>query len=309
MRRSMAMCGTFLALVLTAPLAGDDLVEIPAELGTEGYAESGDVKIHYVTKGTGPLLVMIHGFPDYWYSWRYQMPALAEHFQVVAIDQRGYNKSGQPTGVENYAVEKLVEDVAAVIRHLGGEKAVVCGHDWGGLVAWSFAMQHPEMTDRLIICNLPHPRGLFRELASNPQQQRNSQYARNFQAMDPEKVNPQSFALFLKFREPDERKRYLAAFKASSGEGMVNYYKANYPREPYSDSPPDLPPVKCPVLMFHGLKDVALLPGALAGTWDWIDNELTIVTLPNASHWVHWDEADTVTQKMLAWLVPAPKSE
>jgi pimeloyl-ACP methyl ester carboxylesterase len=107
---------TLLIAGLVCPLMGEDaLVEVPAELGTEGFAESGDVKIHYVTKGEGPLLVMIHGFPDYWYSWRYQMPALSKHFKVVAIDQRGYNKSGQPTGVENYVVDKLVEDVAAVI--------------------------------------------------------------------------------------------------------------------------------------------------------------------------------------------------
>lgn len=273
-----------------------------AELGTEGFAPSGDIKIHYVTAGEGPLLIMIHGFPDYWYSWRYQMPALAEHFKVVAIDQRGYNKSGQPTGIENYTIEKLAEDVANVIRHFGEEKAVVCGHDWGGLVAWTFAMQYPEMTDRLMICNLPHPRGLFRELANNPEQQKNSQYARNFQKQDPAKVNPEGYALFLKFKSNEVRKHYRNAFKASSAEGMLNYYKANYPRPPYTDAPPDLPPVKCPVLMFHGLKDTALLPGALAGTWDWIDNELTIVTLPNASHWVHWDEAETVTQKMVGWL-------
>src|SRR6516225_9758798 len=92
------------------------------DLGEEGYADSGGVKIHYVTLGKGPLVVLIHGFPDYWYTWRDQMPALAKHFQVVAIDQRGYNKSDQPKGVENYAMEKLVEDVDAVRRHFKSEK-------------------------------------------------------------------------------------------------------------------------------------------------------------------------------------------
>jgi pimeloyl-ACP methyl ester carboxylesterase len=165
-------------------------------------------------------------------------------------------------------------------------------------------MQHPDRISRLIICDLPHPRGLTRELANNPDQQRNSQYARTFQAMAPEKVKPESFALFLKFKVPDERKRYLAAFKASSGEGMINYYKANYPREPYTEATQEFPKVTCPVLMFHGLKDTALLPGALAGTWDWIDNELTLVTFPEAGHWVHWDHADQVTRKMVDWLRP-----
>ena len=94
------------------------------------------------------------------------MPALATDFHVVAIDQRGYNLSSQPDGVENYAIAKLVDDVTAVVRRFGiGGKAVIVGHDWGGMVAWSFAMAHPDLTDRLIVLNLPHPRGLTRELA------------------------------------------------------------------------------------------------------------------------------------------------
>src|SRR5262245_8305703 len=107
-----------LALVLPAPASAEDL-------GEEGFADSGDVKIHYVAAGKGPLVVLIHGFPDYWYSWRDQMPALAKHFQVVAIDQRGYNKSGQPRGVENYTVEKLVGDVDAVLKHFKQDKAIL----------------------------------------------------------------------------------------------------------------------------------------------------------------------------------------
>lgn len=107
-----------------------------AELGEDGFADSDGVKIHYVTMGKGPLVVLIHGFPDYWYTWRKQMPALAEHFTVVAIDQRGYNKSDQPEGVENYTMDKLVGDVVAVVDHFKQEKAVIVGHDWGGMVAW-----------------------------------------------------------------------------------------------------------------------------------------------------------------------------
>jgi pimeloyl-ACP methyl ester carboxylesterase len=154
------------------------------DLGTHGFARSGDVKIHYVTSGEGPLVVMIHGFPDYWYTWRKQIPELAKHFQVVAIDQRGYNKSDQPEGVENYAMLKLVGDVRAVIEHFGRERAVIVGHDWGGAVAWTFAMQHPGLTDRLVILNLPHLNGLRRELANNPDQQKASGYARHFQTAE-----------------------------------------------------------------------------------------------------------------------------
>ena len=147
-----------------------------------GYAVSeGGVKIHYATLGSGPLVVMIHGFPDFWYSWRHQMAALSESSQVVAIDQRGYNLSDKPKGVEQYDMRLLVADVAAVIRHLGRDKATIVGHDWGGMVAWQFAMQVPAMTERLIVLNLPHPRGLVRELRTNPEQIKNSAYARAFQ--------------------------------------------------------------------------------------------------------------------------------
>lgn len=272
------------------------------ELGTEGFADSNGVKIHYVTAGKGPLLILIHGFPDFWYSWREQIPALAENFQVVAIDQRGYNKSDQPEGVENYSMDKLVADVAAVVKHFQQDKAVIVGHDWGGMVAWTFAMQHPDMTDRLIILNLPHPKGLMRELANNPEQQKNSAYARNFQHPDAaSQMTPGMLVGWVKDKEA--REKYLEAFKRSSIEGMLNYYKANYPREPYEENArQDLPQVKCPVLMFHGLKDNALLPGALNDTWKWIDNELTIVTIPEAGHFVQQDAAETVTKNMVRWL-------
>src|SRR5579864_3142484 len=149
-----------------------------------GYADSNGVKIHYASLGSGPLIIMIHGFPDFWYTWRNQMEALSDSYQCVAIDQRGYNLSDKPKGVENYSMALLVSDVAAVIKSLGREKAIIVGHDWGGFVAWTFAMTNPQMTDKLIILNLPHPRGLMRELARNPQQQKNSQYARNFQLPD-----------------------------------------------------------------------------------------------------------------------------
>ena len=145
-------------------------------------ADNDGVNIHYVTLGVGPLVVMIHGFPDFWYLWRDYLAALSDDYQVVAIDQRGYNQSDKPTGVDRYTYEFLVNDVAAVIEDTGHESATVVGHDWGGAVAWQFAMRRPEMTDQLVIFNFPHPRGLQRELALNDQQNQNSAYARRFQA-------------------------------------------------------------------------------------------------------------------------------
>jgi pimeloyl-ACP methyl ester carboxylesterase len=177
---------------------------------------------------------MIHGFPDFWYTWRDQMEALSTNYQVVAIDQRGYNLSDKPKGVENYDMRLLVGDVAAVVKHLKRDKAIIVGHDWGGIVAWTFAMTMPDMTDKLIILNLPHPRGLTRELAHNPQQQKNSQYARNFQQPDAHtRLKAEQLAGWVK--DPEAKKKYVEAFNKSDFEAMLNYYKRNYPREPYTE--------------------------------------------------------------------------
>jgi epoxide hydrolase 4 len=287
----------YLALLLGSALG---LPARAAEIGEDGYADNNGVKIHYVTLGQGPLVVLLHGFPDFWYSWRDQMPALAKKHQVVALDLRGYNLSDKPEGVENYAMDKLVGDVLAVLKHLKRDKATVVGHDWGGAIAWAFAMTHPDKIERLIILNLPHPRGLQRELANNPEQQKNSAYARNFQKLEAAGlVKPEMLTFWVK--EPDARKKYLEALKRSSMEGMLNYYKANYPREPYK-ADRELPPVKCRVLMIHGLKDIYLLPGALNDTWKWVEKDLTLVTVPDAGHFVHRDAPEFVTKTMVRWL-------
>jgi pimeloyl-ACP methyl ester carboxylesterase len=276
-----------------------------------GYAVSdAGVKIHYATLGTGPLVVMVHGFPDFWYSWRHQMTALADSFQVVAIDQRGYNLSDKPKGVEQYAMPLLVGDVAAVIRHLGRDKATIVGHDWGGVVAWQFAMNLPAMTERLVILNLPHPRGLIRELQTNPEQIKNSEYARVFQRGAPtdaavffgQPMTAQTISGWVK--DPAARKRYVEAFERSDFDAMLNYYKANYPKASGPDlvSLPELPKVKAPVLMFHGLGDRALHSNGLAGTWDWVEQDLTLVTVPAAGHFVQQDAADLVSSTMKWWL-------
>ena len=295
----------FKLLLITAAvlLASSVQISLAEELGEDGFVDSDGVKIHYVTAGKGPLVVLIHGFPDFWYTWRAQMPELAKHFQVVAVDMRGYNKSDQPSGVENYALPKLVGDIDAVVKHFKQDKAIIVGHDWGGIVAWTYAMTFPEKTDRLVILNLPHPKCLARELANNPEQQKNSSYAREFQKPDAaSKVFPEQLTFWVK--DPEAKKKYVEAFKRSSMEGMLNYYKANYPREPYTYSEADVkfPPVKCPVLMFHGLKDMALLPGALNDTWKYLDKDLTLITIPGAGHFVQQDAADKVTRSMVSWL-------
>jgi pimeloyl-ACP methyl ester carboxylesterase len=293
-----------LAILLLAGLISTEAFAVGPDFDQKvehGYADSNGVKIHYASIGKGPLILMIHGFPDFWYTWRDQMEALSPNYQVVAIDQRGYNLSDKPVGVENYDVRLLVGDVAAVMKHLGREKAIIVGHDWGGLVAWTFAMTMPEKTDKLIICNLPHPRGLNHELATNPKQQANAQYARNFQQPDwAKKLTPEALVFWVK--DPEVKKRYIEAFKRSDFEAMLNYYKRNYPREPYTEDTSPVIKVKAPVLMIHGLGDTALLAGALNNTWDYLDSDLTLVTIPGAGHFVQQDASDMVTRSMKMWL-------
>jgi pimeloyl-ACP methyl ester carboxylesterase len=155
----------------------------------------------------------------------------------------------------------------------------------------------------LILLNLPHPRGMLRELAHNKEQEKNSEYARNFQRPEAAKmVTPEMLAFWVK---DADRKKYIEALKRSSMEGMLNYYKANYPRPPYADRP--LPPVKCPVLMIHGLKDTYLLPGALNDTWKWVEKDLTLVTVPTAGHFVQRDEPEFVARTMVRWLTDGEK--
>ena len=233
----MLLSNTIRTIAVTATFLGWSVIPVRAEDAkvTHHNAHNDGVKIHYATAGdSGPLVVMIHGFPDFWYSWNEQIKALQSTHRVAAMDLRGYNRSDKPKGLENYAIPKLVSDVASVIRDMGEKKAVIVGHDWGGMVAWQFAMMKPEMTDRLIVLNLPHPKGLNREWANNPDQQRNSQYARNFQQPDAHKqLDAERLIRWVKGEA--KRAKYIEAMKRSDFESMLNYYKRNYPRPPYKE--------------------------------------------------------------------------
>jgi epoxide hydrolase 4 len=278
---------------------------VDAVEGQSRFVPVNGVRLHVMEFGPadGPPVLLLHGFPEFWWGWRAQLEPLARAgFRVWAADQRGYNLSDKPVGVENYDMRLLVGDVVAVIRHLGQQKAIVVGHDWGGMVAWQLAMNVPEVVDRLIILNLPHPRGLSRELAHNPEQQANSAYARRFQMEGAEKaLTAEGLAGWVK--DPEARKKYVEAFGRSDFGAMLNYYKRNYPREPYTEDTSPVKKVQMPVLMFHGLKDTALLSPALNGTWDWVEKDLTITTVPDAGHFVQADAAEIVTKTMRAWLL------
>jgi pimeloyl-ACP methyl ester carboxylesterase len=278
---------------------------LPDDMQEEhGFAESDGVRIHYVARGrSGPLLVMIHGFPDFWFTWRHQMPSLATNHRVVAIDMRGYNLSDRPAGADNYHMPLLMRDVEAVIRHFGEQRAFIVGHDWGGAIGWAVATLRPDLVRGLIVLNLPHPLCLLRELATNPRQHEASAYAREFQREGSEQsVSKESLCAWI--TDIDARDRYREALDRSDLRAMLDYYRRNFPRPPYRESAWPRAKARVPVLMIHGLDDPFLLPGALDGTDAWVEGELTMIPVPGAGHWVHHDRAELVTKWIQDWLAP-----
>ncbi|MEM8684857.1 MAG: alpha/beta hydrolase [Pseudomonadota bacterium] len=304
-----------LLVACSAPEPPTETAQVSAEppSGTEisfGFADSNGVNIHYAEAGSGPLVVFIHGFPDYWYSWRHQMQGLSDRYRVVAIDQRGYNKSDSPDGIEHYDMRLLVSDVMAVIRHLGEDSATVVGHDWGGVVAWSTAFAAPELVDQLVILNLPHPKGMAAAMSNNPQALAQAGYAKVFREGSPDDpdvffgfpMTPQTLSGWV--TDEAAKQNYVEAFERSDFDAMLAYYKQNYP-DLWADEPrnwPDTPNIDIPTLMFHGLEDRALHSDGLNNTWDWIDSDLTLITVPGAGHFVQPDAADFVTANLRLWL-------
>ncbi|HZZ37037.1 MAG TPA: alpha/beta fold hydrolase, partial [Caulobacteraceae bacterium] len=222
-RRGFALMGSALAAGVASGAAA---ATAPY---TDRYATNAGVKIHYVTAGKGPLVVLLHGFPDYWATWKPLMKTLAPAYRVVALDLRGYNLSDKPQGEAAYAMPNLIGDVAAVIKAEGQTGAIVIGHDWGAAIAWQVAINRPDLVRRLVILSVPHPAGFLREMTTNKDQQANSQYARDFQTPGFEKnLTAEGLAGWVK--DPAEKPGYIEAFRRSDFTAMLNYYRANYPR-------------------------------------------------------------------------------
>lgn len=281
------------ALVLAAPAAA-----------ANKYATNDGVKIHYVVEGKGPLVVLIHGFPDYWATWKPLMAELNKAgYRTAALDTRGYNLSDKPQGVAAYAMPNLIGDVAAVIAAEGEKSATVVGHDWGAAIAWQTTFFRPDLVNKLVIMSVPHPAGMAREMATNADQQKNSQYARNFQQEGSEK-NLTAEGLAGWVRDPAAKPGYVEAFRRSDFAGMMNYYRANYPRGVgETAAPPPAPPrIKVPVLVIHGMKDTALNAAGHSGTWNHVDADTTVVMFPQAAHFVQHDAAAQVNRTIKDWL-------
>jgi epoxide hydrolase 4 len=266
---------------------------------TEGLVDNKGIKIHYATLGQGPLIILIHGHPDFWYGWRNQMPALAKDHQVVAIDQRGINLSDQPEGIENYGIAQQISDVVAVIRYFKHDKATIVGHDTGAAIAWAFATALPQMTEGLVSLNLPHPIALARERANNPAQQAASRLS--LALAQPNSARTITRELMLGVVNPSnetDKTLYSQAFERTSLESFVAYFQANFGKT----NTAEIIKVKVPTLVIHGLKDPYILPAGFDRTWEYVDNRLTLLMLPNAGHFVQIDAAKEINKTILDWL-------
>jgi len=304
MRRLTFAGAIALAMTLALAASAAPPAKVAAGRTQDRYAQNGAVKIHYVVEGKGPLVVLIHGFPDYWATWKPLMATLsAAGYRTAALDNRGYNLSDKPAGEAAYAMPNLVGDVAAVIAAEGQKDAVVIGHDWGAAIAWNVAMSRPELVNKLVILSVPHPAGLARELATNKAQQAGSNYARNFQKEGSEKaLTAEGLAGWVK--DPKEKPGYVEAFKRSDFGAMMNYYRANYPRGvgEAAAPAPAYPPIKVPVLVIHGMKDTALNAAGHNGTWEHVTADTTILMVPTAGHFVQHDAETLVDRTVKDWL-------
>ncbi|OLZ41135.1 alpha/beta hydrolase [Natrinema saccharevitans] len=270
------------------------------------------VDLHVVAAGeeSAPLVVLLHGFPEFWYGWRRVIGPLVEAgYRVVVPDQRGYNRSEKPAGVGSYRLAELTRDVVELIGTEDRERAAVVGHDWGGMVAWSVAARHPEVVDRLTIANAPHPTAYRRQLLSNPAQLRRSWYALSFQLpWLPERVARYDDYRALEralrgtatpdaFRD-DELARYRRAWDREGAlTSMLNWYRAaaRYPPRMPTDS------IEPPTLVVWGEDDVALVPSlAVDSAMLCADGRLEL--LPETSHWVPHEAPARLTDEILGQL-------
>lgn len=268
---------------------------------TDKYADNDGVKLHYKTGGSGPLLVLVHGFPDFWYTWRHQIDALTSTHSVVAMDTRGYNLSDAPGSQEAYGMEHLVKDVAAVILTEGQTSATIIGHDWGGTIAWAFARAHPEMTNGLVIVNMPHPDNITAAVQAGDNAQANAfSYAADFRRAGSEAALDSSTLAGFVARTESEKAEYVEAFDRSDFSAMMNYYRMNARGE--RELSPNAAPIDVPVLQLHGLEDPTLLAESLNNTWLHLDNTWTLVTIPNAGHNAHHDQPELVNHTIHSWL-------
>ncbi len=263
------------------------------------YIDTNGIKLHTIVIGSGEPLILLHGFPEFWYCWKSVIPGLKEKFKLIIPDMRGYNLSDKPNDVKKYKMEYLIGDIKGLIEELNLKRVYLAGHDWGGLVAWAFAEKYPELLKKLIILNAPHPKIFQKSLRTDKKQQKASSYIFEFLKPNGEKKLYEDDYRTLKkavfedmfnktnFTEFDKEKYIEAWSQPGAILGGVNYYRANTSFDEWTGI------IELPTLVIWGMKDVALLPQQLEGLSDYVKN-LKIVRSENSSHWITHDDPDLI---------------
>jgi pimeloyl-ACP methyl ester carboxylesterase len=335
MRHGQYWLGGLTALVLglstaVSPASADPSPGVTDPL-KEDYVEANGLKMHYVHAGQGPMVLFLHGYPSFWYQWKdYLVDFGKDHF-AVAPDLRGYNLTTIPKGTDQYKMKLLVEDIQAFAEKVGGKgkKFVLVGHDWGGLLAWTYAMYHPEMLEKLIIVNAPHPMIFEREMNDNPVQRWGSNYTFAFNNYDgynwAERLSANDFAGLTQgiLGEQIKSGRYtdadVAAWKKAWSvpgalDAGLDYYRANHLNPPYNEMhPKDKIPtswsandvtegaksttIRVPTLVIWGLLDTALQQGNLSGMEKLVP-DVHFKLYPHDTHWVSISKSPEVIQDM-----------
>jgi pimeloyl-ACP methyl ester carboxylesterase len=276
----------------------------------EKFIRVNNIQLHYVEQGTGELVILLHGFPEFWYGWKNQIPVLAKKYRVVAPDMRGYNLSDKPAAVSDYNMNLLAKDIAELVKALGEEKAIIVGHDWGAAVAWAVAALHPEVVKKLAILNVPHPSEMKRALMGfNFSQLRKSWYIFFFQLpFLPEMMIGSAKSFRSTFQKmlmnknainEDDIQKYVEAYKnPETVKAAIAYYRAAF-REMFSKSKIRYPKIKAPVLMLWGEHDIALGKEMTYNTKNYCENSFEIIYDSTSGHFIQHDNPELVNSSLL----------
>lgn len=260
------------------------------------------VSLHVEDHGSGPAVVLLHGWPDSSALWRHQIPALvANGLRPIALDLRGFGRSDKPDDVSAYALTQSVADVVGVLDHLGIAKAHVVGHDWGAAVAWLTACLQPERVDRLVVLSVPHP------AAPRTLRQREMSWYQlffQFEGIAEATLQHNDWALFREFLRGDgDIERYVDDLSRPGAlTASLNWYRANLAPRPPSDSPTQLPPVRSPTLALWSTGDHYLDGARMEASADFVESEWRYERIDGASHWIPLDAPDRVNDLLVDWL-------
>jgi epoxide hydrolase 4 len=281
------------------------------------YVNANGIRIHCVTMGDGdgPLIVFLHGFPEFWYSWRHQIPFFAQKFKVVAPDMRGYGDTDKPKEIKEYKIGKLSRDIIELIHSFGNESAIIVGHDWGGIIGWSIAMIAPNVVEKLIVMNAPHPSVFKKNTFRNLAQMQKSWYIFFFLLQKvPEKVlSSNDFKILRHFFESSIKRKdrftqgdieeYVSAWRKYGSNGLtggINYYRANLVStfwKSHGESTP-YPKIRKPTLMIWGENDSFLGIEMTENTQKSVEAPFLLKLIPGCGHWVQQEAPDEVNQIM-----------